>query len=286
MRTSFVLTIASGLGLAAAECPAPGSTDSQGRYSCNPAHQYPNGQSCKTIDGCYYLVDASGKPVDNSPATSASSAPAATQTPACAAPGEYDSQGRYSCNPAHQYPNGQSCKDIDGCPLLVDAAGKPIVKTGTTSAQPSATPTSACAAPGEYDDKGRYSCNPAHQYPGGQVCKIIDGCPLLCGSDGKPVIETSVTSAQPTATQTSACAAPGEYDSQGRYSCNPAHQYPNGQVCKIIDGCPLLCGGDGKPIATAPATATPTGQPPVVTAGAAALQGGSALAIAAVALLL
>ena len=223
MRTSFVLAIASGLGLAAAECPAPGSTDSQGRYSCNPAHQYPNGQSCKTIDGCPYLVDANGKPINNTPV---SSAPAATQTPTCAAPGEYDSQGRYSCNPAHQYPNGQSCKDIDGCPLLVDANGKPIVKTGT--------------------------------------------------------------SAQPTATPTSACAAPGEYDSQGRYSCNPAHQYPNGQVCKIIDGCPLLCGGDGKPIATATTTATPTptGQPPVVTAGASALQGGSALALAAVALLL
>jgi hypothetical protein len=36
-------------------CPAPGSTDSQGRYSCNPAHQYPSGQQCIVVDGCYFL---------------------------------------------------------------------------------------------------------------------------------------------------------------------------------------------------------------------------------------
>ena len=36
-------------------CPAPGSTDSQGRYSCNPAHQYPNGQTCELVEGCYFL---------------------------------------------------------------------------------------------------------------------------------------------------------------------------------------------------------------------------------------
>ncbi|PPJ56578.1 hypothetical protein CBER1_01842 [Cercospora berteroae] len=36
-------------------CPAPGSHDSQGRYSCNPAHQYPAGQICDLVDGCYFL---------------------------------------------------------------------------------------------------------------------------------------------------------------------------------------------------------------------------------------
>ncbi|KAG6111843.1 hypothetical protein E4U31_004004 [Claviceps sp. LM219 group G6] len=66
MKTSLVLSTIIGAGLvAAAECPAPGYSDSQGRYSCNPDHQYPEGQQCKEIDGCLFLTDASGKPVIN-----------------------------------------------------------------------------------------------------------------------------------------------------------------------------------------------------------------------------
>ncbi|KAM3499165.1 hypothetical protein MY10362_007558 [Beauveria mimosiformis] len=268
-----LLADADGQPIYKSTCAAPGDYDSQGRYSCNPAHQYPNGQSCKTVEGCPLLCDANGQPIIKATGTVTSSAAEPTST--CAAPGDYDSKGRYSCNPAHQYPNGQTCKEIDGCPLLADADGQPIYK-------------STCAAPGDYDSQGRYSCNPAHQYPNGQTCKVIDGCPLLCDASGNAIAtSTSAGGAKPTSTDTpSNCAAPGDYDSQGRYSCNPAHQYPNGQTCKIIDNCPLLCDASGKPIVKATGTGTgingkPTNVPIVVGAGS-VLTGGMAMVAAAV----
>ncbi|KAG6104060.1 hypothetical protein E4U31_002252 [Claviceps sp. LM219 group G6] len=130
MKTSLVLSTIIGAGLAAAaECPAPGFSDSQGRYSCNPAHQYPEGQQCKEIDGCLFLTDASGKPVINKTTSSGAAQP----TSACPAPGSSDSQGRYSCNPAHQYPEGQQCKEIDGCLFLCDANGHPATSQPASS---------------------------------------------------------------------------------------------------------------------------------------------------------
>ncbi|KAG6003718.1 hypothetical protein E4U21_001771 [Claviceps maximensis] len=256
------------------DCPAPGSKDSQGRYSCNPAHQYPNGQTCQTIDGCLVLVDA----------TASASQP--TNTPACPAPGSTDSQGRYSCNPAHQYPNGETCKTIDGCFFLVDANGNPAINTPSTAtgaAQPTNTP--ACPAPGFTDSRGRYSCNPAHQYPNGQTCKAIDGCLFLVDANGNPIISTPSSTAVPQPTGSSACLPAGSSDSQGRYSCNPAHQYPEGQTCQAIDGCYLLVGADGKPICNNPTGASPS--MPVVTGAAATVErtGILALIAAAVALL-
>ncbi|ATY61658.1 hypothetical protein A9K55_008103 [Cordyceps militaris] len=264
-------------------CVAPGAYDSQGRYSCNPAHQYPNGQRCTTVDGCPLLVDASGQPIVKSTSTAA-----AQPTSTCVAPGAYDSQGRYSCNPAYQYPNGQRCVTINGCPLLADANGQPIVKGGSTGTSSAAQPTSTCVAGGSYDAKGRYSCNPAHQYPNGQTCISIDGCPLLADANGQPIVNGGSTSsaAQPSSTNP-ACAATGEYDGQGRYSCNPAHRYPDGQLCKVTDGCPLLCGADGKPIVRAGnnTSAGTNGQPtagvPIVTNGGSVLAGGMALVAAA-----
>ncbi|KAG6040049.1 hypothetical protein E4U41_001567 [Claviceps citrina] len=247
MKSFVLLTTLVGAGLAAtANCPAAGSTDSQGRYACNPAHQYPEGQKCMTIDGCLVLTDASGKPVVNAPAPASTSA-----SVNCPAPGSTDSQGRYSCNPAHAYPNGQKCLNIDGCLVLTDADGKPIVNApaATTTAQP----TGACPAPGATDSQGRYSCNPAHQYPEGQKCTTVDGCLVLVDANGKPVI-SSAAAAQPTA----ACPASGSTDSQGRYSCNPAHQYPEGQKCTIIDGCLLLVDANGKPVIASAAAAQPT----------------------------
>ncbi|KAM3508701.1 hypothetical protein MY11210_006620 [Beauveria gryllotalpidicola] len=267
MRVSAIFTIASGIAaVSAADCAAPGDYDSQGRYSCNPAHQYPDGQTCKEIDGCPLLADASGKPIFKSD---------------CAAPSEYDSQGRYSCNPVHQYPNGQTCKTIDGCPLLADASGKAIVN-------------STCAAPGDYDSQGRYSCNPALLHPDGQTCKIIEDCPLLCDASGKPIVKGSSSSssavtssaAKPTSTgAASKCAAPGDYDSKGRSSCNPALLHPDGQTCKIIEDCPLLCDASGKPIVKATGAGSanigkPTGVPVVVGAGS-VLTGGMAMVAAA-----
>ncbi|KAG6308872.1 hypothetical protein E4U45_005972 [Claviceps purpurea] len=288
MKTSLVLSTIVGAGLvAAADCPAPGFSDSQGRYSCNPAHQYPEGQQCKEIDGCLFLTDASGKPVINK----TTSSEAAQPTSACPAPGFTDSQGRYSCNPAHQYPEGQQCKETDGCLFLTDANGKPVINKTTSSG--AAQPTSACPAPGFTDSQGRYSCNPAHQYPAGQQCKEIDGCLFLCDANGKPVISnpTSVVTsgaAQPT----NACPAPGFTDSKGRYSCNPAHQYPAGQQCKEIDGCLFLCDANGQPVINQPSSTGsgsgsgtgPNG--PVITAGAATLSGAGLLGLVGLAVAL
>lgn len=305
MRTSTILSIASGIAAAAAaDCAAPGDYDSQGRYSCNPAHQYPNGQSCKTIDGCPLLVDANGAAiVKSADSTTTSSAP--QTTPTCVPGGSYDSKGRYSCNPAHKYPDGVTCQTIDGCPLLVGSDGKPVIETSsgpgptsTSTSAPPATSTATCAAPGERDSQGRYSCNPAHQYPNGQTCVQLNGCYVLCTGDSKPV---TTPPPAPTPSPTGAgCAAPGAYDAKGRYSCNPAHAYPNGQSCKTIDGCPLLVDADGKPIVktTDAGKPMPTGGNtggdkggnggtgiPVVNSGS-ALTGGMALVAAALALII
>ena len=56
-------------------CPLPGSTDSEGRYSCNPAHQYPSGQSCVLVVGCYYLSSTLPSSTSSAP-SSIPSAPA------------------------------------------------------------------------------------------------------------------------------------------------------------------------------------------------------------------
>ncbi|KAJ5197731.1 uncharacterized protein N7498_006848 [Penicillium cinerascens] len=111
MNLLFILSFFSTAVVASAKsCPPPGSSDNQGRYSCNPAHQYPNGQMCRPINGCYFLETADG----GNPFASPAPGPA----PDCPPPGSSDNQGRYSCNPAHQYPNGQMCQLINGCYLL------------------------------------------------------------------------------------------------------------------------------------------------------------------------
>ncbi|KAF2438154.1 hypothetical protein P171DRAFT_437223 [Karstenula rhodostoma CBS 690.94] len=61
----------------AAACPAPGSTDSQGRYSCNPAHQYPSGQECIVVDGCYFLSSTVSSVTTSSTTSSTTSLPTA-----------------------------------------------------------------------------------------------------------------------------------------------------------------------------------------------------------------
>ena len=152
----------------AASCPMPGERDSQGRYGCNPAHQYPNSQTCKRFDNCYYLFDGSSSIII------ASSTSSPTPTPSCPLQGEKDSKGRYSCNPAHQYPNGQTCKQLDGCYYLYQGSS---VIIASSAASP--TPTPLCPAEGTTDSEGRYICNPSHQYPDGQTCKVLGDCPYL-----------------------------------------------------------------------------------------------------------
>ncbi|EME84327.1 uncharacterized protein MYCFIDRAFT_210849 [Pseudocercospora fijiensis CIRAD86] len=112
-----------------------------------------------------------------SPSSSSSSAAPTSTSTTCAAPGAYDAQGRYSCNPAHSYPAGQTCTFINGCPLLVNATAS----SSSTSA-PTSSPTSTCPAAGSSDSQGRYSCNPAHAYPTGQKCQLVDGCYFLASA--------------------------------------------------------------------------------------------------------
>ncbi|KAG6182338.1 hypothetical protein E4U36_003398 [Claviceps purpurea] len=207
MKTSLVLSTIVGAGLVAAtDCPAAGLTDSQGRSSCNPAHQQAEGRQCKQFDTCHFLCDTSGNPIISNPIISNPTSGAAS---ACPAAGLTDSQGRYSCNPAHKQAEGRQCKQFDACYFLSDTNGKPVISNPTSVVAPGAAqPTSACPAPGFTDSKGRYSCNPAHKYPEGQQCKEIDGCLFLCGADGQPVMnqpgstETGSGSNQPASTET------------------------------------------------------------------------------------
>ncbi|KAM3419037.1 hypothetical protein BST61_g4992 [Cercospora zeina] len=212
--TTSSSTVSSPVSAQTPSCPAPGSADSMGRYSCNPAHQYPGGQSCQLQNGCYFLTTSS----------STVSSPVSAQTPSCPAPGSADSMGRYSCNPAHQYPGGQSCQLQNGCYFLTTSS--------STVSSPVSAQTPSCPAPGSADSMGRYSCNPAHQYPGGQSCQLQNGCYFLTTS--------SSTVSSPVSAQTPSCPAPGSADSMGRYSCNPAHQYPAGQTCQLANGCYYL----------------------------------------------
>ena len=120
----------------------------------------------------------------------------------------------------------------------------------TSSAAKSTSSAAACPAPGTTAADGRYSCNPAHSYPTGQVCSLVDGCyylrtetpgvyatPSATVSLGTPVYFTSTSSAPKSS---ASCPAAGSTDSQGRYSCNPAHAYPNGQTCELTSGCYFL----------------------------------------------
>ncbi|KAG6308874.1 hypothetical protein E4U44_003267 [Claviceps purpurea] len=246
MKTSLVLSTIVGAGLVAAtDCPAAGLTDSQGRSSCNPAHQQAEGRQCKQFDTCHFLCDTSGNPIISNPTSGAASA--------CPAAGLTDSQGRYSCNPAHKQAEGRQCKQFDACYFLSDTSGKPVISNPTSGA------ASACPAAGLTDSQGRYSCNPAHKQAEGRQCKQFDACYFLSDTNGKPVISNPTSVVAPGAAQpTSACPAPGFTDSKGRYSCNPAHKYPEGQQCKEIDGCLFLCGADGQPVMNQPGS-TETG---------------------------
>ncbi|KAF9729617.1 hypothetical protein PMIN06_003274 [Paraphaeosphaeria minitans] len=71
-------------------CPAPGSTDNQGRYSCNPAHQYPLEQQCIVIDGCYYISptvsSTAGSASTSLPTTPAGTLPLGAQCDPLATP--------------------------------------------------------------------------------------------------------------------------------------------------------------------------------------------------------
>ncbi|KAF7188153.1 Vacuole-localized protein 4 [Pseudocercospora fuligena] len=312
-----------------AACPAPGTTGSDGRYSCNPAHQYPENQFCVESDGCYYLVKQ-GPGVTATPSSTATAPAYPSSTSACPAPGTNGPDGRYSCNPAHQYPENQFCILSDGCYYLVNQGpGVSATPSGTAPSYPTAS--ASCPAPGTNGTNG-YSCNPAHQYPEGQQCQLVNGCYVLtqpgpgvsapAGYPSKPVTTVvssfttvcpspttitqngktypvtsattltithcpggcTITQAPPAPTSTgSSCPAPGATDSMGRYSCNPAHSYPAGQTCVLVNGCYFLVKGSVSsgvvpptsmyvmPSASGKTNGTATASMPVQYTGAAAI---------------
>ncbi|KXS95983.1 hypothetical protein AC578_8080 [Pseudocercospora eumusae] len=130
-----------------APCPAPGTNGPDGRYSCNPAHQYPDNQFCLLDSGCYYLVNQ-GPGVSATPTASTPSSPTTpTASPSCPAPGTNSTDGRYSCNPAHQYPENQFCLLDGGCYYLVNQGpGVSVSAPGGTSLT-TVCPTSTGATP-------------------------------------------------------------------------------------------------------------------------------------------
>ncbi|KAK4615853.1 hypothetical protein CLAFUW4_10319 [Fulvia fulva] len=193
------------------KCPAPGMTDSVGRYSCNPAHQYPDGQICDLVDGCYFLrtvtpgvsatpytttveqyttycpsattVTAHGKTYTATSATTITVCPGnCVVTSTSMAPPVYTTStvSAYTTvcpTPTTIYTHGQTY------PVTKPAQTVTICKDACTVTQPAMPSGSAyvCPAPGSTDSMGRYSCNPAHQYPAGQECKPVDNCFFLIG---------------------------------------------------------------------------------------------------------
>ncbi|KAG5912568.1 hypothetical protein E4U61_000483, partial [Claviceps capensis] len=152
------------------------------------------GRQCKQFDTCYFLSDTSGKPVISNP-TSVVAPGAAQPTSACPASGFTDSKGRYSCNPTHRYPEGQQCKEIDGCLFLCGANGQPVMnqpastETGSGSNQPASTETVSGSNQPAPTETGSGSNQPASAETGS-------------GSNLPASTETGSGSNQPNSTET------------------------------------------------------------------------------------
>ncbi|KAF3342339.1 hypothetical protein VD0002_g7927 [Verticillium dahliae] len=268
MKSFTVLAALASLGAVSAQtnnCPAPGSTSAAGDYSCNPAHAYPEGQQCVLVNGCYFLRSKA--------ASSTAAQPSAT---GCPAPGATSAAGDYSCNPAHAYPEGQECILVNGCFFLRNKAAASAAAPMAAASEPTGT---SCPAPGSTSAVGDISCLPTQKYSEGLECVLVNGCYLL-----RPMCSTSSTAApKPT---TTSCPAPGSTNAAGEYSCNPAHKYPEGQQCVLMDGCYLLRTTGGVPTThpntTVPATSTKPVVLPTntVTAGAGALSASRLSAVA------
>ncbi|KAL9531112.1 Vacuole-localized protein [Sphaerulina musiva] len=321
-------------GAPASACPAAGDKAADGRYSCNPAHSYPDGQTCQASDGCYYLVNQ-GPGVTASASSSASvyvdvpeyrtasssasasvyvdvpeyrtatsSAPSAAAS--CPATGSAGPDGRYSCNPAHSYPDGQTCQADNGCYYLVNQGpgvyasasssasvyvDVPEYRTATSSAPAAAA---SCPATGSAGPDGRYSCNPAHSYPGGQTCQADNGCYYLV-NQGPGVYASASTSASVYVDvpvyRTATVSAITTYCPQPTTFVHSASTYVVTAATTLTMACPGGCVVTES--ATAPAGYMPTGglipgapkngtgNSPVAYTGGAALATGGPLAVLA-----
>lgn len=156
------------------QCPAPGSYDSQGRYSCNPAHSYPAGQTCVLIDGCYYLHYAP------SSTYSASAPPSSTYSA--------------SVPPKSTYSASSPPKSTS---YAVTTPPKSSTYSASTPPKSTSTAVAQCPAPGTTDSQGRYLCNPARSYPAGQTCVLSNGCYYL----QYPKSNTTTAAPQPSSTK-------------------------------------------------------------------------------------
>ncbi|EME39457.1 hypothetical protein DOTSEDRAFT_75206 [Dothistroma septosporum NZE10] len=223
----------------ACDCPAPGYTDSMGRYSCNPAHSYPEGQFCDLVDSCYFLrtegpgasaipctstieqyttycptpttITAYSKTYTVTSATTLTVCPGScVYTTASLPPPEYTtatvSQYTTVCpTPTTVYAHGQTY------PVTIASQTVTVCPGGCTVTQPAMPSGSSytCPAAGSTDSMGRYSCNPANQYPAGQTCQQVDSCYFLIGAAPSA---SGYSSAAPVAT--------GAYKPSG-YPANP-----------------------------------------------------------------
>lgn len=248
-------------GAPASACPAAGDKAADGRYSCNPAHSYPDGQTCQASDGCYYLVN-------QGPGVTASASSSASV---------------YVDVPEYRTASSSASASV-----YVDV---PEYRTATSSA-PSAA--ASCPATGSAGPDGRYSCNPAHSYPDGQTCQADNGCYYLV-NQGPGVYASASTSASVYVDvpvyRTATVSAITTYCPQPTTFVHSASTYVVTAATTLTMACPGGCVVTES--ATAPAGYMPTGglipgapkngtgNSPVAYTGGAALATGGPLAVLA-----
>ncbi|KJZ73960.1 hypothetical protein HIM_06628 [Hirsutella minnesotensis 3608] len=73
MKASLIFAAVASIAMAATpeatDCPRPGTSDSLGRYSCNPNRQYPEGRTCEQVGDCYFLSPLEDKVVKTNATT-------------------------------------------------------------------------------------------------------------------------------------------------------------------------------------------------------------------------
>lgn len=191
------------------KCPAPGMTDYMGRYSCNPAHSYPDGQFCDLVDGCYYLR-TEGPGVSAVPCTTTVS----QYTTYCPTPTTVTAH-----KSTYVVTSATTLTVCPGnCVYTTVSLPPPVYQTSTVSQY-----TTVCPTPTTITTHGQ-------TYPVTKPSQTITVC-----KDGCTVTQPAMPSGS-----AYVCPAPGSTDSMGRYSCNPAHAYPAGQTCKAVDNCYYL----------------------------------------------
>lgn len=198
-------------------------------------------------DGCYYLR----VPGPGVSASATESAPPYA-TPSCPAAGSTGPNGQYACkyvyptsflsshieltlpfSPAHAYPDGQICDMSEGCYYL----RQPAPGLSTSYSPPMTSTTIVCPGPTTLTH-------------GGMTYPVTEATTLTVPyAPTQPAAPPAYTPPSPPpaaysppapVSPVSNCPAAGSTNSNGQYSCNPAHQYPAGQTCVMQNGCPYL----------------------------------------------